>query len=120
MKITVTQDHINNGRPINAFECPVALALNDTLHAVLPDLSADVIVTAGISTGSVNIVHAPFNVTWGPSYEHLLGFDLPREAIQFINAFDAGRGTVPFEFDVELESAQVTAAITAREVGDGE
>ena len=77
MKVSVTQEHIEHGTT-NAGYCPIALALRD-LDVGAPEVSADGITIYG---------YRPVD------------FEVPAEAVQFINDFDKGE---PFEFELELE-----------------
>ncbi len=85
VKITVTQDDIDNGIPCAAGECPVARAATrafETMTYAGPDDL--MVVDAGGS--AVNATHI---------------YILPAKARKFINRFDAERVVKPFEFTVK-------------------
>lgn len=70
MKITVTQDHINNGKRHNCTDCPIALALQP--YGLSP------------SVGPRSIIWRKFNGKYNTFYK---GY-LPIEAQNFIQMFD--------------------------------
>jgi hypothetical protein len=76
MKISVTQEHINNGLPRSPFCCPIALACEE----------------AGIEGPGVD-------------NRYIDGIDfhaaLPPAASEFIENFDALRTVAPFEFEID-------------------
>ena len=84
--VTVTQEHIDRGTPKVCARCPIALALLDAV----PD------------TGAVSVMAdtASFFTDDGVWFQ----FDLPGEAIEFIERFDeTGRDSVsPFTFTAEV------------------
>jgi hypothetical protein len=79
MKITVTEQHIEQGKQASQCFCPVALAIREATGIdQLCVLSIGVI----FKTGSVN---------------------LPEEASNFVLDFDAGQAVEPFEFELPIE-----------------
>jgi hypothetical protein len=78
MKITVIQEDIDLGDAKNCSACPIARAAKR-----VPELG-----DCAVSNNSIR--------------SHLTGemFVLPKEAMLFIDRFDAGKKVVPFQFEV--------------------
>lgn len=76
MKVTVTQNHITDGKPGMFGSCPIALAIKD------------------IATGYVSVS------THSAVYDSHV-WSLPVEAQDFVNAFDNNWPVQPFSFDLE-------------------
>lgn len=83
MNITVTQEDIDDGRPGNAFLCPVALATKR-------DSGMD----ASVSSHDLCLYRND-----GPTLWRAL---LPAEAATFIDGFDASRAGMPFSFEAHF------------------
>ncbi len=92
MKISVTADHIINGKRAKCMECPVALALRDAG-------------VKGVKVGSLAFYRENDEYSEGPRVEH------PYRVLRFIEQFDTHRvpGSIlqkpdlsPFEFEVDL------------------
>ena len=81
MKIEVTAEDIKNGKKLNCFWCPIALAVSRSANT--PDCWVD--------NTRVEIR--------GMIYQ------LPREAGQFIVDFDKGARVEPFSFELEVLDA---------------
>ena len=94
VKVKVTQDHINRGEPGDCGNCPVALAIKDTLH--FPD-----------SLIAVAEAHEP-TVYIRTKENKRLSLILPVEALRFILNFDNNNPskTKPFEFELEYDETQ--------------
>lgn len=84
MKITVTQDHINNGKKVNPASCPIALAVKEL----------------GYSFVSVGNTKCHFGQVIDAGYRTFL---LPEEAVEFVHAFDYNWPVNPFEFEMTTE-----------------
>lgn len=80
MKVTVTQDHIDNGVKHSTITCPIALATKDLLDSV-------------VSVGATEI-H-----TWDSVTDDMDTYSMPAEAKRFIVEFDDGHPVLPFEFE---------------------
>jgi hypothetical protein len=80
IKIEVTQDDIDSGKPRLAGSCPIALAL---IRAI-PDIQPEVM----------------FTKFWSEKYEKC--FDLTDEAYFFILAYDDGAKVKPFSFEIDI------------------
>lgn len=76
MKISLTQDDIDNGLPDDCEDCPVALAIKR--------VNPDAYVTAYSHEITIDRVK----------------FEVPLSVSVFINNFDDGRHVKPFEFDL--------------------
>lgn len=77
MKIQVKRTHIQRGRQGKTDSCPIALSIKESLGAKSVQVEADT-VTIGKRT-----------------------FDLPDEAVRFIDFFDDCKDSVePFEFEL--------------------
>ena len=81
MHIDVMQDHIDRGSRLSPSVCPIALAI----ESVEPE-----------AKGNINV--APYSAFIG-----FLAFDLPHDAIRFIEQFDrlGGDHVKPFSFEME-------------------
>lgn len=79
MKIHVTQDHINNGRPY-CHTCPIALALNERVP-----IPGEWFVTSSFAQSGL----------------HSAPHSLPRSAQRFIRRFDNGKHVEPFNFIIK-------------------
>lgn len=86
IKISVTQDHINNGARLHCSECPIALAALD----VLPEDS------------QVSVF--PTLRVYFPGYVRGTPYELPETALTFIETFDFGAPVSPFTFEAKLLS----------------
>lgn len=84
MRIEVTQEDINNGRRKSCNACPVALAVKRATQAREVSIHEQV----GYFAASSFVTHMDV-------------FDLPSEAIEFIDNFDYGNSVRPFAFEVE-------------------
>ena len=82
MKVTVTQDHIDNGEALNDMYCPIALAIKDQL----PDAK-------WVSVGPMDAAVC-LDVEKDP-----VSYILPDVAADFIMSFDCGCEVEPFEFE---------------------
>jgi hypothetical protein len=92
--IRVTQEDINNGRPDDSFNCPVALAIQRELRTN----SIDVVCHFGYT--KIPLVFKPLNTY----YVIQTGSLLPRSANRFIKKFDAHKEVKPFNFYIEVPS----------------
>ncbi len=81
MKIKVTQEHIERGRPKSDWACPIACAL----HEQRPTFE----VSVGCYKTLINKVM----------------YALPAKARDFIDDFDSGKPVTPFEFELPLEDS---------------
>lgn len=79
MKISVEQKHINQGEQEHCERCPIALAIFDSVEACF------------VSVESF-FVHIDSE-----------SFDLPDNAIDFIESYDDGEPVSPFEFELPIE-----------------
>ena len=79
MKITVTQQHIDNGQKGSCTRDPIALALKD----------------AGVEDPWVS----PVRITFGLNRKN--GAPVPAEVLAFMRAFDNHEMVEPFEFELE-------------------
>lgn len=80
-KIKVTQRHIDTGKAVNEFYCPIALAMRDV----------------GLVQAEVGDTHAFYGYGL-----HRCEMPLPKEARDFIREFDNDRrAALPFEFEAE-------------------
>lgn len=84
MKLSITQEHINTGKPRESCDCPIALAL----RPYFPD--------------RLIVVHEGGISIFKDEYEYLQITSPPEQARQFIHDFDNGRPVVPFEFELNL------------------
>lgn len=84
MKIKVTQEHINKGRPGSGSSCPIALAIKDALNAPV-----------------VFVVHASVNMykIYGSKLKRN-AFRLDKNAVQFQKDFDHGFLVQPITVDL--------------------
>lgn len=80
MKITVTQEHIEDGKAEDELACPIALALRQQTNEDLAVFSFDAF-RSGVSKS----------------------IPLPKIASDFINAFDYDKPVEPFTFDLPIE-----------------
>ena len=86
--ISVTQEHIDDGKPEECGSCPIALAILATIP--------------GACRVAVYDDHA--NV-WVPAGKgRSITLDLPPEAGAFVLDFDAGEPVSPFTFTAEVNS----------------
>lgn len=76
IKINVTKDHIRRGVRGSACDCPIALALKQTL------------ITHNVSVSSTAIV------------VNNIGFSVDKKDLRFIERFDAGQPVRPYSFDL--------------------
>lgn len=83
VKISVTAEHINAGEQRDCADCPVALAIKDTLHPLSIEITDDFI-HFGLPGGRYSPVHTPENVSY------------------FVDKFDDGQPVQPFTFTLEL------------------
>ena len=89
MRIEVTQDDIDAGRPNNNLSCPLALAISRAA-----DKPASVGQCSGRTFQAGN-VHATDRRFW-----------LPAMATLFVREFDAGKQVSPFDFELDLQTNQ--------------
>lgn len=88
-KIDVTQDDINTGKRINAYSCPIALAMNRV-------------------TGKQCSVSSHEWVVWNDHEQEMTG-RLPLDASRFVRDFDYGLpGVLPISFEIEIDLHQVS------------
>jgi hypothetical protein len=83
--IKVTEDHIDNGRRYYCISCPIALAINEHL--------ADGFYASVHGESSLRVVSEKGGARYAA---------LPRQATQFIHAFDNDRNPDPIEFPLTL------------------
>lgn len=81
LRVTVTHEDIRNGEPANACRCPVARAATRALGLSLDDEEVT--------------VEGAIEVWTGDGWEL---YELPAEAVAWIEAFDAGALVTPLEF----------------------
>lgn len=88
MKISVTQRHINSGKPNKCGLCPVALAAKEQL----------------LNTLAIEVGIYSFHVLRTGSPPREFHAPLPQEAVEFIRLFDErGVSAVrPFSFDLNI------------------
>ena len=83
MHVSVTQKHIDRGLPCGAFECPIALAIQEQYPTYL----------------SVEVDCQSFNLEReGENYQK---YSLPKTAQIFIRRFDMKKSVESFEFEAE-------------------
>lgn len=87
MKVDVTQDHIDNGVPLDCYQCPVASAVEDAL-------GRRAINQEWIRVGG----EAIWLVTHDAGGRHATPYHIPRSVRRFIARFDAGKPVQPFTF----------------------
>lgn len=75
MKITITKEHINNGKIRSPWACPIALAAKDAL-----DMES-------VSVGNITINSIDKT------------YYMPEEAVRFIRRFDVSLPVEPFAFE---------------------
>lgn len=80
MKISVTQEHIDQGKKNDNRACPIALAINDATKT---------------NSASVGWFSCSFHTHLGRVTR-----SLPVQASRFIDYFDGGNSVSPFEFEV--------------------
>ena len=85
--VEVTADDIAHGKPGRCSSCPIALGV------IRSGIGATDI-AVGLETCWVSMAHD----------EHLTGYEMPDEALDFIDAFDNGRPVAPFSFSMERRS----------------
>jgi len=79
MLVEVRQEHIDKGRPLSIYSCPVAHALQD-------------------QTGELAYVSQNYCLVNGKD------IDLPPLVREFIRKYDEGSTVYPFSFNLELEN----------------
>ena len=84
MRITVTQEHIDNGVPVDSLKCPLALAIREATKNNVWSVGV-----ASVFSGNKGF-----------------GIVLPKSAREFRHRFDSNLVVQPFEFDIELEKEQ--------------
>lgn len=82
MKVTVTQEHIDNGERYSPHSCPIALAVGEDTSWIN---------RVSVGPGSFAIQHVF-------SEER---YFLPKEAMQFVKQFDSGKHVEPITFEAE-------------------
>ena len=89
MTISVTQDHIRDGRRGGCSDCPIALALADA---------------TGIALCSVGYCSYPGVFAWTPKDNGVVSdrHSLPAAVEEFILAFDQLQPVSPFTFEFDL------------------
>lgn len=85
MLIKVTQEDINNGRPLKSCECPVALACKRALNV-------DKVYIDGYSVTIYSDDHLYY----------VAEYKLPYNAAEFIEDFDGDHAIAPFEFELDI------------------
>ena len=97
MKLRITQDHIDDGKPDHVCECPIALALKETLKE------------RGIRAIHL-AVEDNYVRLWvpGEGFSRLHRAELPEEAKTFIQKFDypfpdGSPGVDPLEFELTFD-----------------
>lgn len=83
MKISVTREHLRNGKPISPGLCPVALALGEQ-HVGQEFVVFSTHMTCQMGNGRAVFV-------------------LPPNAVLNISRFDKGEQVEPYEFELEVE-----------------
>ena len=81
MKVTVTQEHIDNGWAMDACKCPIALALKE----MFPETKIYVCGRDNPTTIRIDRII----------------YEIPDKAIEFITDFDLSGHVEPFEFELE-------------------
>lgn len=95
LKVKVTQEHINKGKPGYDNACALALAIQDAW----PEVKASVLPGLNVYFYKKGTDRASFRS------------DMPPEATRFADLFDANKlfvGPADFEFEVELIKGYVT------------
>jgi hypothetical protein len=89
MIVKVTQEHIDKGKRIDCYHCPVALALLDVFKVKTVNVGA-------------------FDLRIGLFPDNLI-FTVPTPSLveRFIYRFDEGRSVEPFEFELSLEGVKL-------------
>lgn len=82
MKVTVTQEHINDGERYSPHSCPIALALGDNVSWI----------------NRVSVGPSSFSIQHVFSEER---YFLPKEAMLFVKQFDSGKTVEPITFEAE-------------------
>jgi hypothetical protein len=82
VRVSVTQEHIDNGTPSESDHCPIALAILDILSPQ----------EVHVNQTDCLIVYQDYDVV----------FELPQEAQVFVEAFDSELPVQPIEFDMRL------------------
>ena len=107
MKLRVTQDHIDDGKPDHVCECPIALALKETLKE------------RGIRAIHL-AVEDNYVRLWvpGEGFSRLHRAELPEEAKTFIQKFDyafpdGSPGVDPLEFELTFDPYGHTNPLSA-------
>jgi hypothetical protein len=81
MKITVTEEHIRNGKPNDPYACPIAKAMRDNFP------------------GAYISVHKTFATYWKGFKKRM---SLPHKVQDIIYAYDRNKGMTPFEFELNI------------------
>lgn len=82
MKIYVTQEDINNGTPVSAYSCPIALAIKKALPNYTPCVMSD----------SIKLV----------SMDDFSSIANPESVRRFISRFDNSKPVKPFNFILNI------------------
>jgi hypothetical protein len=80
MRVFVTQQHIDAGTPGSCNTDPIALAMKDA-GCLVPWVS-------------------PSHLAWNDRFHATYSVDTPGEVLAFMQAYDNGRATKPFEFEL--------------------
>ena len=88
MRITVTQEDIDDGRPQDAFRCPIALATK-----------RDTAILSGNAAVSVTHHDLCLHRNGGRTLWRAL---MPPDATAFTDDFDAGHSVMPFSFEAHF------------------
>lgn len=94
VKIVVDDECIQNGKPEDSRECPVALAMKGLFKD-------EVVCDVGQEMLAMCVMHPPY-----PPYRYPIAVwntILPREARDAITGFDTNEGMVPFSFELEID-----------------
>jgi hypothetical protein len=97
--ITVTAEHIAEGKPDNCRDCPVALAI----LAAMPDARRVSVMQSLEGRTYTQIRVIPDSTR--PANRTTLEADLPAEVARFVRAFDHGEPVEPFSFTVDIPEA---------------
>lgn len=89
MKVKVTQECIDRGRPLDAFSCPLVRGIRESLAAL------------GISKCTVSV--ASEWTTISVNNCRPLSIPLPTDACRFRKDVDDGKIVYPFEFDLPYD-----------------
>lgn len=80
IRVTVTQDDIDNGKPRNAFSCPITIAVNRKL-----------------SVTSSSVSSSTFTY-YDKENDRYIRYCMSKRASKFIRQFDSGKAVKPFIF----------------------